>query len=105
MTEAKTRTESSYRPVAKGAPGAIGLMQVMPPTARLLGPNGALEDLAEPEANIPLGVLHLAEDCRWPRATSARQRSHAAPATSGPPFWMLSVRSCDRVRACLATIG
>ena len=48
MTEAKTRTESSYRPVAKGAPGAIGLMQVMPPTARLLGPTGALEDLADP---------------------------------------------------------
>jgi soluble lytic murein transglycosylase-like protein len=45
----------------KGAAGEIGLMQVMPPTAQMLGFQGGKEQLADPAVNIALGVRYLAE--------------------------------------------
>jgi hypothetical protein len=53
--------ESGFNPGAKGAAGEIGLMQVMPPTARLLGFRGDADQLADPAINIALGVRYLAK--------------------------------------------
>lgn len=52
--------ESGYDPQAVGTSGEIGLMQVLPSTARMLGFSGTLTELATPEINIRYGVSYLA---------------------------------------------
>jgi soluble lytic murein transglycosylase len=54
---AVVREESSYYPRAVSRAGARGLMQLMPATARLLAPEGDLDD---PAFNIDLGTRFLA---------------------------------------------
>jgi soluble lytic murein transglycosylase-like protein len=43
--------ESAYNPHAVGTVGEIGLMQVRPTTAAMLGHTGAIADLHEPSTN------------------------------------------------------
>lgn len=53
--------ESNYKPRALGLQGEVGLMQVKPSTARLMGFEGAISDLFDPETNIKYGMKYLAE--------------------------------------------
>jgi soluble lytic murein transglycosylase len=58
------RTESSFRENAVSRSGAMGLMQIMPPTAeemaRYMGiENFAPEDVWQPEINIAIGCFYL----------------------------------------------
>ena len=57
------RQESRFESEAVSSAGALGLMQLMPPTARQLDRNRRLsrERILEPERNIRLGVLHLSQ--------------------------------------------
>ena len=48
LVDAVMKVESDYRADAIGAAGEIGLMQVRPSTARLLGFMGSVQELAEP---------------------------------------------------------
>ncbi|MEJ0052094.1 MAG: transglycosylase SLT domain-containing protein [Methylovirgula sp.] len=52
--------ESGYNPAAIGTSGEIGLMQILPTTARMMGFAGSNLDLAIPETNIHYGVAYLA---------------------------------------------
>ena len=61
LIDAVIKVESDYRPDTIGAAGEIGLMQVLPSTARLLGFDGTDQELAEPATNIRLGVTYLAK--------------------------------------------
>ena len=63
---AVTRKESAFNPRAVSPSGAVGLMQLMPPTARHTASRARLEqpsqrDLFDPVANIELGAHYLAE--------------------------------------------
>lgn len=51
--------ESSYRINARGAAGEVGLMQIMPATADLMGYRGSIEALFHPETNIKYGMKYL----------------------------------------------
>lgn len=51
--------ESSYRIHVRGAAGEVGLMQVMPATADLMGYRGSIDDLFHPETNIKYGMKYL----------------------------------------------
>ncbi len=56
------RQESSFNPKAKSPCGAVGLMQLMPRTAKSMGGHGKLTD---PQVNLELGqryVRHLLDD-------------------------------------------
>jgi soluble lytic murein transglycosylase-like protein len=64
LADAVTQIESGYDPSARGSAGEIGLMQVMPGTAAMLGFLGTDAELAVPETNIRLGVTYLAEAWR-----------------------------------------
>ncbi len=52
------QAESQFNPRAVSPSGAIGLMQVLPSTARDLGVTNA-EDLFEPETNVNVGLQYL----------------------------------------------
>lgn len=63
LIAAVIQQESGYDPRAQSAAGAVGLMQIMPQTARDCGVSAA--DLWEPDKNIHLGARILADryDC------------------------------------------
>jgi soluble lytic murein transglycosylase-like protein len=105
MADAVMRVESAYRADARGAAGEIGLMQVMPPTARMLGFTGTLQELAEPEANIALGVRYLAEAWRLAGGDICTAAMKYRAGHNETRFSVLSVRYCERVRAHLASVG
>ena len=56
IVRAMIRTESNFNPRARSQAGAIGLMQLMPATARELG-----VDPTKPEENIEGGVRYFSE--------------------------------------------
>lgn len=59
LVETVIEIESGFRPKAYNA-GAIGLMQIMLPTARAMGYRGTKEGLFDPETNIRYGAAYLA---------------------------------------------
>lgn len=64
IAEAVVFVESGYNPSVIGSVGEIGLMQVRPETAAMLGFRGTTEELAKPGTNIHYGVLYLARAWR-----------------------------------------
>ena len=52
LADAVAFVESAYLQSAVGKAGEIGLMQIMPSTAAMLGFVGSMTQLAEPETNI-----------------------------------------------------
>ncbi len=55
LLRAVIRTESAFNPKAVSSKGAVGLMQLMPSTARQYG----VTDLTDPAANVNAGARHL----------------------------------------------
>nr|WP_240543133.1 transglycosylase SLT domain-containing protein [Bradyrhizobium canariense] len=64
IAEAVVFVESGYNPGTIGAVGEIGLMQIRPETAAMLGFRGHNAELAEPDINIHYGVLYLSRAWR-----------------------------------------
>lgn len=64
IAEAVVFVESGYNPAVIGSVGEIGLMQVRPETAAMLGFRGSDAELAEPDINIHYGVLYLSRAWR-----------------------------------------
>lgn len=66
LVAAVVRAESRFRPDARSRAGAVGLMQVLPETARLVARRHGLDRfrpkmLREPEWNLLIGSLYLSE--------------------------------------------
>ncbi|MEL6946668.1 MAG: transglycosylase SLT domain-containing protein [Pseudomonadota bacterium] len=57
---AVVEVESSFRADATGRVGEIGLMQLLPRTARYIGVKGDLKKLYDPDTNIRWGMKYLA---------------------------------------------
>lgn len=66
LVAAVIRVESRFNPAARSRRGAVGLMQIMPPTgawiAEKMGrrPPG-ISELEDPAVNVPLGTWYLAD--------------------------------------------
>ncbi|MCA1452483.1 transglycosylase SLT domain-containing protein [Bradyrhizobium sp. BRP22] len=104
IAEAVMAVESGYNPGAIGGVGEIGLMQILPSTARMLGFTGSNAELAMPENNIRYGVTYLAQAWRLAgdlcTATMKYRAGHGETR-----FSHLSVNYCLAVRAKLAARG
>ncbi|MDI6027997.1 transglycosylase SLT domain-containing protein [Corticibacterium sp. UT-5YL-CI-8] len=61
LAHAVVKIESNYRPNARGSAGEVGLMQIKPATARMMGYSGSTKGLYDPETNIKFGMKYLAE--------------------------------------------
>ncbi|MDI7863775.1 lytic transglycosylase domain-containing protein [Rhizobiaceae bacterium n13] len=61
LAHAVVRIESNFNPKARGSAGEIGLMQIKPATARMMGYSGSAKGLYDPETNIKYGMKYLAE--------------------------------------------
>ncbi len=60
LAQAVVRVESNFNPDARGSAGEIGLMQIKPATARMMGYSGTSKGLFDPETNIKFGMKYLA---------------------------------------------
>lgn len=105
LVQAIMAVESRFDPTAVGADGEIGLMQIMPGTARMLGFTGSLAELADAEVNIAYGTAYLAGAWRLANhdICTAAMKYRAGHGESR--FSFLSVEYCIRVRAELAALG
>jgi len=61
LAHAVISVESNYRASARGAAGEVGLMQIKPATARMMGYKGSTKALYNPETNIKYGMKYLAK--------------------------------------------
>jgi soluble lytic murein transglycosylase-like protein len=59
LAHAVISVESNYRPDMRGSAGEIGLMQIKPATARMMGYSGSASGLFNPETNIKYGMKYL----------------------------------------------
>lgn len=105
LVQAVMAVESRFDPTAVGADGEIGLMQIMPGTARMLGFSGSLAELADAEINIAYGTAYLAGAWRLANhdICTAAMKYRAGHGESR--FSVLSVEYCIRVRAELVALG
>ena len=96
---------SGYNPGAIGGVGEIGLMQILPSTARMLGFSGSLADLAVPETNIHYGVTYLAAAWRLAGGDMCTAVMKYRAGHGETRFSFLSVNYCLAVRSKLMARG
>jgi soluble lytic murein transglycosylase-like protein len=61
LAHAVVLIESNYDPEVRGRHGEVGLMQIKPATATLMGYEGSASGLFDPETNIKYGMRYLAQ--------------------------------------------
>jgi soluble lytic murein transglycosylase-like protein len=105
IADAVTAIESGYDPGAIGGAGEIGLMQVRPETAAMLGFNGDLAELARPDVNIHYGVTYLGQAWRLAEGDLCRALMKYRAGHGEEIMSALSMAYCGRARAHLAAAG
>jgi soluble lytic murein transglycosylase-like protein len=105
IAEAVMWVESGDNPASVGSAGEIGLMQIMPSTAQMLGFRGTLSELAEPAINIHYGVVYLAQAWRLAGGDLCTAAMKYRAGHGETRFSSLSVRYCVAVRAKLTALG
>jgi soluble lytic murein transglycosylase-like protein len=105
IADAVATVESGYRVSAIGDVGEIGLMQVLPSTARMLGFTGTNIELADPATNIRYGVDYLATAWKLAKEDICTAVMKYRAGHGETRFSYKSVAYCVRVRAVLAAQG
>jgi Transglycosylase SLT domain len=105
LVDAVVRIESRYDPAAVGSVGEIGLMQVRPKTAELLGFQGTSVELAQPQTNLRYGVGYLAKAWRLASGDLCRTLMKYRAGHGSETMSAHSVEYCRRARIHLASVG
>jgi hypothetical protein len=105
IADAVIRVESSFNPHAVGGVGEVGLMQIRPETAAMLGFSGGVTDLFEPETNIRYGVRYLARAWQLAQGDVCRTLMKYRAGWGNETMTPLSVEYCRRAKGHLAAIG
>ncbi|CAN5198510.1 hypothetical protein BH10PSE11_BH10PSE11_38580 [soil metagenome] len=105
IAAAVVEVESGYDATVVGRVGEIGLMQVRPPTAAMLGFRGTSAELAQPEVNIHYGVRYLSKAWRLANGDLCRALMKYRAGHGEENMTPLSVTYCDRARRYLAALN
>src|SRR3954447_25271223 len=105
LADAVVKVESGFKPFAVGGVGEVGLMQVRPETAAMLGYPGGATGLFDPETNVRLGVTYLARAWQLANGDVCRALMKYRAGWGEERMTPLSVEYCRRARGHLAAIG
>ncbi len=105
LVDAVMWVESRYNPAATGGVGEIGLMQILPSTARLLGFRGSLRELRWPQTNIRLGTRYLAGAWRLGKKDICTAVMKYRAGHGEYRFSVRSVNYCRKVRKHMSAGG
>jgi soluble lytic murein transglycosylase-like protein len=105
LAEAVATVESGFDPRAVGGVGEIGLMQILPSTARMLGFSDAPPKLFEPSTNARYGVRYLAEAWRMTGEDICASVMKYRAGHGETRYSHKSVAYCVRVRELLTAAG
>lgn len=105
IAAAVVEVESGYDATVVGRVGEIGLMQVRPSTAAMMGFRGTTVELAQPEINIHYGVRYLSKAWRLANADLCRALMKYRAGHGEENMTPLSVTYCDRARRYLAALN
>lgn len=105
IVDAVMRVESGYNPQARGDVGEVGLMQILPSTADMMGFKGPASALSQPETNIAYGTQYLAEAWRLSGQDICTTVMKYRAGHGETRFSVKSVNYCKRVRNHLASVG
>ena len=105
LVDAVMKIESGYDPSVVGGVGEIGLMQVRPGTAAMLGFKGLPGQLADPATNIHYGAAYLGQAWHMTKGDVCRTLMKYRAGTGEELMSALSVSYCARARAHLVAVG
>jgi len=105
IADAVVHIESNYDPSVIGGVGEIGLMQIRPGTAAMLGFRGSTGDLAKPEINIHYGVAYLSKAWRLANGDLCRTLMKYRAGHGEETMTPRSVNYCNRAKNHLAALG
>ena len=105
VADSVAHVESRYNPSAFGGVGEIGLMQVRPETAAMLGHAGGVSALFVPEVNVRYGVMYLARAWQLADGDLCRALMKYRAGWGEERISPLSAEYCRRAREHLASIG
>ena len=105
LVEGVVQVESGGNALAVGTVGEVGLMQIRPQTARMLGFAGETADLFRPETNVHYAATYLAGAWRLAKGDLCRTLMKYRAGHGEERMSTLSVEYCRRVRLHLAALG
>jgi soluble lytic murein transglycosylase-like protein len=105
LVAAVMSVESAYNPHARGEAGEVGLMQVLPSTAAMLGYTGTLDGLSDPVTNILYGSKYLGTAWRLAKGDICTTVMKYRAGHGETRFSEKSVAYCVGVRKRLLTAG
>ena len=105
LADAVAYVESGYNAGAVGSVGELGLMQVRPATAAMLGHRGPAAELLDPATNARFGVAYLAEAWRLAGGDLCRALAKYRAGHGQDRLTPRSLDYCRRARDRLAAMG
>ena len=105
LADAVATIETGYTENATGSSGEIGLMQVMPSTAWMLGFRGSSTGLFDAATNIHYGVAYLARALAASGGNMCRALMKYRAGTGEQGFSPLSIQYCRRAGKALTAYG
>jgi hypothetical protein len=105
IADAVAQVESGYASGAVGDVGEVGLMQVRPSTARMMGFSGTPDELFTPKTNIRYGVTYLSQAWKLSGEDLCTTVMKYRAGHGETRFSYKSVDYCRRVRKILAAQG
>ncbi|MER8485356.1 transglycosylase SLT domain-containing protein [Mesorhizobium sp. M1322] len=105
LAHAVIMIESSFRPNQVGSAGEIGLMQIKPSTARMMGYNGSIKGLYDPETNIKYGMKYLAMARNLGDGTTCGTILKYNAGHGAKRMNPISAAYCGKVKVQLAALG
>ena len=102
LADAVAMVETGYVENAVGTSGEIGLMQVMPATARMLGFQETNDKLFNAATNIHYGVMYLARAWSQAGGNACRALMKYRAGTGEESYSPLSIQYCRRAGAWLS---